>query len=100
MKTAKALGILKGQYVVTNMGFVGIVEQQVNTATPMLEVWGLEHEMGSAYAEELVQISATQFLDLLRQQPCWLQNRGCKPYGKESIRLFKALGIEEESKAR
>ena len=61
MKTAKALGFKKGDLVVTRMGFPGVIIQDVNRATPLLEVWGLEQEMGSVYAEELRAIDRERF---------------------------------------
>ena len=48
MQTAKALGFKKGDFVHTGT-FPGIVIGDVDTATPRCEVFGLEHEIGSAY---------------------------------------------------
>ena len=60
MQTAKKLGFKKGDFVHTG-AFPGIVIGQVNTATPMCEVWGVEHEMGSAYAEDLTRMTWDEF---------------------------------------
>lgn len=61
--TAKALGFKKGDFVTTGY-FPAIVAGHVNTSTPLCEVWGVEHECGSAYANELRRISFVEFCEL------------------------------------
>lgn len=56
MKTAKALGFKKGDLIHTGV-FPGIIVGDAHTATPLCEVWGIEHEMGSAYAADLRKMS-------------------------------------------
>lgn len=63
MKTAKSLGINKGDFVMTGAGFPAIVIGQAHTATPLCEVWGFEHECGSDYAERLSKITKVQFTE-------------------------------------
>ena len=60
MLTAKKLGFKKGDFVHTGT-FPGIVIGDVDTATPRCEVWGVEHEMGSAYAEDLTLMTWEDF---------------------------------------
>lgn len=62
-KTAKSLGFVKGDYAIDrNFGWVHKLIQDVHTATPLCEVWGLEHEYGSAYAADLVKITEQEAL--------------------------------------
>lgn len=63
MATAKSLGINKHDCITTSMGFVGIVIGGANTATPLCEVWGLYHELGSVYANELTKITKAELMD-------------------------------------
>jgi hypothetical protein len=63
MKTAKALGFKKGDFVHTG-SFPAIVIGDVHTAAPTVEAWGYEHEMGSAYADNLTLLSWKEFQDL------------------------------------
>ena len=60
METAKKLGFKKGDFVHTG-AFPGIVIGDVHTAAPTCEVWGFEHEMGSAYAEDLTLMTWQEF---------------------------------------
>lgn len=59
--TAKALGFKKGDFVFTGV-FPGIIISDVHTSTPCCEVWGVEHEMGSAYATDLKKLTKAEFL--------------------------------------
>lgn len=63
METAKRLGFRKGEFVHTG-AFPGIIIGDVHTRTPTCEVWGFEHEMGSAYAEDLTLLSWPEFKTL------------------------------------
>lgn len=63
METASKLGFRKGDFVHTG-AFPGVVIGQVHTRTPLCEVWGLEHEMGSAYAEDLQALTWPEFKTL------------------------------------
>jgi hypothetical protein len=66
MKTGKALGLKKGDFVFTG-AFPGIIIGEVHTRTPLCEVWGLEHESGSVYASELRKLRKEEFVALARQ---------------------------------
>jgi hypothetical protein len=59
--TGKARGFKKGDFVMTP-GFPGVIISDVQTFAPCCEVWGLEHEMGSAYASELILLTKEEFL--------------------------------------
>lgn len=63
METAKRLGFRKGEFVHTG-AFPGIIIGDVHRRTPLCEVWGFEHEMGSAYAEDLALLSWPEFRTL------------------------------------
>ena len=66
MQTAKALGFKKGDFVHTG-SFPGIVIGDAHTRTPVCEVWGFEHEMGSAYADDLVLMNWPTFQSLAKR---------------------------------
>lgn len=66
MKTGKALGFKKGDFVYTG-AFPGIIISDVQTFAPCCEVWGIEHEMGSAYATDLRRLSFAQFVEMATQ---------------------------------
>ena len=61
MITGKAIGLKKGDFVFTG-AFPGIVISDVHTSTPCCEVWGFEHESGSAYAKDMSKITYGTFL--------------------------------------
>lgn len=61
MKTAKALGFVKGDFVWTG-AFPGILVSDVHTSTPVAEVWGFDHESGSVYAHDLRKLTKAEFL--------------------------------------
>ncbi len=81
MKTGKALGFKKGDFVHTGF-FPGIIIQDVHTFTPMCEVWGIEHEMGSGYAYQFKKLTAEEFFSAvdLASNP---------PYSKEAKRAIQ-----------
>ena len=66
MKTAKALGFKKGDFVHTG-AFPGIIMGDVHTAAPTCEVWGFEHEMGSAYSEDLTFLTWEDFQQVAKR---------------------------------
>lgn len=66
MQTAKELGFKKGDFVHTG-SFPGIVIADAHTRTPLCEVWGFEHESGSAYAEDLVLLNWPTFKSLAQR---------------------------------
>ena len=66
MLTGKARGFKVGDFVHTGM-FPGIIVSDVNTTTPTCEVWGFDHETGSAWAEEIIPLSWTEFSGLARR---------------------------------
>ena len=63
MNTAKSLGFKKGDFVHTG-AFPGIIVSDAHTRTPTCEVWGYEHESGSAYADDLVLLNWPTFKSL------------------------------------
>lgn len=67
MKTAKALGFAKGDFVFTG-AFPGIIISDAHTATPCCEVWGFEQEMGSCYAYDLRKLSYPEFVQAVKDQ--------------------------------
>lgn len=56
-------GPRKGAKVyIRSTGFVGIVQDgYVDRSTRLCEVWGLAHEWGSVYADDIVEISDEDF---------------------------------------
>ena len=58
--TGKALGFKKGDFVWTG-AFPGIIISDVQTFAPCCEVWGIEHEMGSAFAYDLRKLTYDEF---------------------------------------
>ena len=60
-KSAKSLGFQKGDFVFTG-SFPGILTGDAHTSTPQIEVWGVAHEIGSAYAHDLQKLSWVNFL--------------------------------------
>ena len=65
MVTGKSLGFKKGDIVHTG-AFPGIIISDVHTFAPCCEVWGFEHECGSAYAKDLKKLSFQEFTRLLK----------------------------------
>ncbi len=52
----------KGAFVVTSVGFPAVVQDNYhNRTTRLLEVWGLAHEWGSEWANELKPVSKESF---------------------------------------
>ena len=67
MKTAKALGFKKGDFVMSPL-FPAIITGHANSATPEIEAWGSgDHEIGSCYAEEMLKVSPEAFIMLASQ---------------------------------
>ena len=64
--TGKARGFMKGDFVNTG-AFPAIIMSDVNTSAPCCEVWGTEHEMGSAYADDLIKLTAEEFFQQCQQ---------------------------------
>jgi hypothetical protein len=58
--TGKSLGFKVGDFIHTG-AFPGIIISDVGTFAPCCEVWGWEHEMGSAYATHLRKLSFPEF---------------------------------------
>lgn len=66
MSTGKKLGFKKGDFVHTG-AFPGIIISDVQTFAPVCEVWGYEHESGSAYADDLVLLNWPTFESLAKR---------------------------------
>lgn len=69
LPTGKSLGLVKGDYVTTEMGWPGIVRSQVHTFSPVVEVFGLYHEIGGCYASNLHKITFEEFEKFLLTVP-------------------------------
>ena len=93
MKTAKALGFKKGDFVHTG-SFPGIVIGDANTRTPTCEVWGFEHEMGSAYADDLVLLNWPTFQSLAKRYG--FDETAYSEVAKEAIKQAKARTSAQE----
>jgi len=65
--TGKSLGFKKGDFVFTG-AFPGIIISDVHTFAPCCEVWGIEHEGGSAYATDLQKLTYQEFTYMIKQQ--------------------------------
>jgi hypothetical protein len=76
MTTAKSLGFKKGDFILTEAGFPGILISDINTGTPCAEVWGFEHEGGSVYADQIRKVSYDDF---------W---SACEAYGHKGLQPF------------
>lgn len=83
MKTAKALGFKKGDFVHTG-SFPGIVVGDAHTRTPTCEVWGFEHETGSAYAEDLTLLTWENFQELAKRYG--FDGTAYDPAAKEAVK--------------
>ena len=81
--TAKSLGFKKGDCVVIDDAFVGVLMLDVHTCAPCCEVWGLAHESGSVYAESLKKITPEQLMDTnyYKADP--------KPFSKEAKKALR-----------
>lgn len=77
MKTAKALGLKKGDCVL-NGPFVGVIISDAHTATPCCEIWGVAHEGGSVYASDLVKTTK----EVVKAHPYFLMDP--RPFSKEA----------------
>jgi hypothetical protein len=61
---ASDMGIMKGQLVYTG-AFPGVVIGSLNTGTPMCEVYGIEQEMGSVYADDIRPLTVEEFKSMV-----------------------------------
>lgn len=90
--SARTLGFYVGDLVFTG-GFPGILISEANTNTPTCEVFGLDQEIGSAYATDLRHLPTAEFLDMLR-------HGGYRPplkvWSDESLKALRTLGIPAE----
>jgi hypothetical protein len=93
MQTAKALGFKKGDFVHTG-AFPGIVIGDAHTRTPTCEVWGMEHEMGSAYADDLVLLNWPSFKALAERYG--FDEKAYSEVAKEAIKNAKARTSAQE----
>jgi len=87
MSTGKARGFAKGDFVWTG-AFPGIIISDVHTFAPCCEVWGFEHEMGSAYAEDLIKMEPLKWAEAARKY-----GFDGTAYAKESKAAIQAAGI-------
>lgn len=99
MTTAKKLGFGLGDLVSTGqmegVPFVGVVVGEVNTATPMCEVWGFEQEQGSVYAHQLKKITTAEFIALVQQAGHTLP---LKPWNDRSLIGLEQAGVPAEKR--
>lgn len=87
MITGKQMGLKKGDFVFTG-AFPGIIISDVHTFAPCCEVWGIEHELGSAYAADMRKLTREEFL-----QQC--ADMG---YSAEKLDPIAAVSIEALNK--
>ena len=92
-QTAKALGFKKGDFVHTG-SFPGIVISDAHTRTPVCEVFGYEHEMGSAYADDLVLLNWPTFKSLAERYG--FDGTAFSEVAKEAIAQAKARASGQE----
>lgn len=88
MITGKSRGLKKGDFVHTGL-FPAIIISDVHTSTPCCEVWGIEHEMGSAYASDLVKLSFEDFISNAILHGHTLEN--LEPYSDVSKKAIKEV---------
>lgn len=88
MVTGKRRGFKVGDFVHTG-AFPGIIIADVGTYAPCCEVWGFEHEMGSAYATDLVKLSYQEFLTACQAGGYTFANLA--PYSKVSKKALEAV---------
>ena len=90
--SAKSLGFQKGDFVYTG-SFPGILVSDLHTSTPIVEVWGMEHEMGGVYATDLKKITGQQFMDYARE---W--GFDGRAYSREAQKALKMLSTYAKPK--
>lgn len=86
MNTGKKLGFKKGDFVHTG-AFPGIIISDVHTFAPVCEVWGFEHESGSAYADDFVLLNWPTFKSLAERYG--FDGTAYSEAAKEAIRQAK-----------
>lgn len=85
MRTAKKMDFKKGDFIFNGL-FPGIIIQNVNTSTPLCEIWGIEHEMGSVYATDLRKLSFDEFQVMVRAQSHELEIKSDSEVGRKAIK--------------
>jgi malonyl CoA-acyl carrier protein transacylase len=83
MKTAKALGFKKGDWVHYGAWYAKIIGM-VHTATPLCFVFGWAEEAGSVYAHDIVKMNVSQQMALEKKH-------------KEQMKSFKAPLVLDNS---
>lgn len=91
--TGKKLGLKVGDLVVTGAGFAAVIISDVNTHTPCCEVFGIEQECGSDYAESIVKVSIGRWLELAKG---YGHTPPFRVYGKATYSALMGAGIEVE----
>jgi hypothetical protein len=94
MTTAKKLGFALGQLVHTG-AFPAVIVGEVNTATPMCEVWGFEQESGSVYASDLRRLTTEEFLEAVAHHGHQLP---LKPWSERALLGLQAAGVPCEKR--
>jgi hypothetical protein len=92
--TAKKLGYALGQLVYTG-AFPAVIVGEVNTATPMCEVWGYEQESGSCYASDLRKLTTDEFIALVKAAGHELP---LKPWSERALLGLQAAGVPCEGR--
>lgn len=87
LPTGKSLGFAKGDFVLTELGFPGIIIGDVHRINPFLEVWGDSHEVGTAYARDLSRITSEKFVEIV------MRNKRYTEIRPDTIVARKALGL-------
>lgn len=94
MTTAKKLGFGLGQLVHTG-AFPAVIVSDVNTATPVCEVWGFEQESGSVYASDLRRLTTDEFISAVKSQGHELPLR---PWSERALLGLQAAGVPCEGR--
>jgi hypothetical protein len=94
MTTAKKLGFALGQLVHTG-AFPAVIISDVNTATPVCEVWGFEQESGSVYASDLRKLGTDEFIEAVESHGHDLPLR---PWSERALLGLQAAGVPCEKR--
>lgn len=93
MTSAKKLGFKKGDFIHTGL-FPGIIIGDAHTSTPLCEVWGIECEIGSAYATDLKHISFNDFQVMVRHYNPGMLDIGGSAYSEISKKAIQEAEIK------
>lgn len=92
MPSARKLGFAVGQLVWTG-AFPAVLIGDINTETPMCEVWGFEQESGSVFAKDLKPLSTESFIKAVERQGHQLPLR---PWSERAVVGLEQAGVPVE----